>query len=231
MSVLFKSVDRVLPVSVLIFPLHDREKLKIPANVVDQLIAGAQSDIRQVLNMLSTWKLSSDTMDFDEGKALVKANEKYSLMTPFNVISKMFGPYTFSATSRETLGEKMEYYFHDHQFMGLFVQENYLKAAPARLRNLEGKERALQELKLMDKAASSISDGDLIDTMIHGCVSLRLILSFAHSLSSPEQHWALMPLHAVCAFVRPASFMYGGMQAYGGGNSISFPQYVRFFEK
>jgi replication factor C subunit 1 len=47
-----------------------REKMKIPANVVDQLITGAQSDIRQVLNMLSTWKLSSDAMGFDESKAL-----------------------------------------------------------------------------------------------------------------------------------------------------------------
>jgi replication factor C subunit 1 len=47
--------------------------MKIPANVMDQLINGTQSDIRQVLNMLSTWKLSSDTMDFDEGKNLYEA--------------------------------------------------------------------------------------------------------------------------------------------------------------
>jgi hypothetical protein len=44
--------------------------MKIPGNVIDQLITGAQSDIRQVLNMLSTWKLSSDEMDFDDGKNL-----------------------------------------------------------------------------------------------------------------------------------------------------------------
>ena len=44
--------------------------MKIPANVVDQLVQGAQSDIRQVLNMLSTWRLSSNSMDFDEGKAM-----------------------------------------------------------------------------------------------------------------------------------------------------------------
>lgn len=50
--------------------INNREKMKIPPNVIDQLIAGSQSDIRQVLNMLSTWKLSSNTMDFDEGKAL-----------------------------------------------------------------------------------------------------------------------------------------------------------------
>jgi hypothetical protein len=44
--------------------------MKVPANVVDQLIVGSQSDIRQVLNMLSTWRLSSNTMTFDEGKEL-----------------------------------------------------------------------------------------------------------------------------------------------------------------
>lgn len=44
--------------------------MKVPANVIDQLITGAQSDIRQVLNMLSTWRLSNDTMNFDEGKSL-----------------------------------------------------------------------------------------------------------------------------------------------------------------
>lgn len=50
-----------------------REKLKVPANVVDQLVAGTQADIRQVINMLSTYKLTADTMDFDEGKALYVA--------------------------------------------------------------------------------------------------------------------------------------------------------------
>lgn len=47
-----------------------REKMKIPPNVIDQLVTGAQSDIRQILNMLSTWRLSSDSMTFDEGKNL-----------------------------------------------------------------------------------------------------------------------------------------------------------------
>lgn len=50
--------------------LFCREGIKIPANVVDQLIQGANSDIRQVLNMLSTWKLSKNEMTFDEGKEL-----------------------------------------------------------------------------------------------------------------------------------------------------------------
>ncbi|KAH8115675.1 DNA replication factor C, large subunit [Phellopilus nigrolimitatus] len=187
-----------------------KEKMKIPANVVDQLVLGAQSDIRQVLNMLSTWKLSSTTMDFDEGKNLAKLNEKYSIMTPFNVINKMLGPYLFSPTARETLGDKMELYFHDHSFIPLFIQENYLKTEPAKTRNASGPEKTLQHLKLMDRAASSISDGDLVDSLIHGS----------------EQHWSLMPLHAVTSTVRPASFLYGNGAGYGGPMAMSFPQWL-----
>ncbi|KAJ7768179.1 replication factor RFC1 C terminal domain-containing protein [Mycena olivaceomarginata] len=187
-----------------------KEKMQIPANVVDQLVAGSQSDIRQVLNMLSTWRLSSNTMTFDEGKTLAKMNEKYTIMNPFEITSKMMGPYMFSATSRESLGDKMELYFQDHAFMPLFIQENYLKTEPARLRNYDGPMKQVKYLELMDKAASSISDGDLVDALIHG----------------PEQHWSLMPLHAVCSTVRPASFLYGMGAHFGGANSISFPQWL-----
>ena len=107
-------------------------------------------------------------------------------MTPFNVINKMLGPYLFSSTARESLGDKMELYFHDPSFVPLIMQvtillsraqekqgltrqqENYLKTEPAKIRNLSGPEKTLRHLQLMDKAASSISDSDLADTMIHG---------------------------------------------------------------
>ncbi|KAH7881856.1 replication factor RFC1 C terminal domain-containing protein [Phlebopus sp. FC_14] len=187
-----------------------KEKMKIPANVIDQLINGAQSDIRQVLNMLSTWRLSSDTMTFDEGKDLAKLNEKTTILTPFDVTNRMLGPYMFSHTARETLGDKMEMYFHDHAFVPLFIQENYLKTQPARIRDLDGPPKTLKHLQLMDKAASSISDADLVDALIHG----------------PEQHWSLMPLHAVCSTVRPASLLYGGGMGYGGPTAMSFPQWL-----
>lgn len=98
----------------------------------------------------------------------VRMNEKHQILSPFDITSKVLGPYLFSATSRETLGDKMEYYFQDHSFVPLFIQENYLKSQPARLKNYEGPERVMKELQLMDQAASSISDGDLVDALIHG---------------------------------------------------------------
>lgn len=98
----------------------------------------------------------------------VKMNEKYHIMSPFDITSKVLGPYLFSSTARETLGEKMEYYFQDHSFVPLFIQENYLKPQPSRAKNFDGVEKQLKELELMDAASSSISDGDLVDALIHG---------------------------------------------------------------
>jgi len=43
-----------------------------------------------------------------------------------------------------------------------------MKTTPARLRgSAEGPEADMKCLELLEKAASSISDGDLVDTMIH----------------------------------------------------------------
>jgi len=132
-------------------------------------------------------------------------------MTPFNIISKLLGPYLFSSTARETLGDKMELYFHDFSFVPLFVQENYLRTTPAKVQNMaNGPERTMKQLELMDRAAMSLSDGDLVDAMIHG----------------NDQHWSLMPLHAALSTVRPASFIYGQGAHYGGPNGVTFPQWL-----
>jgi replication factor C subunit 1 len=124
-----------------------------------------------------------------------KASEKYSVLTPFNVVQKILGPYMFSSTSRDTLNDKIELYFHDYSFVPLFIQvghttlqqavylsvpqENYLKTNPSRVRDLEGPRKALKQLKLMEKASESISDGDLIDSLIHGYI--RPVSRFSHS--------------------------------------------------
>ncbi|KAG2127202.1 hypothetical protein DEU56DRAFT_820594 [Suillus clintonianus] len=43
----------------------------------------------------------------------------------------------------------MELYFHDHSFVPLFIQENYLKTQPVKARNLEGPPKMLKQLELM----------------------------------------------------------------------------------
>ncbi|RYF49174.1 MAG: hypothetical protein EOO38_08465 [Cytophagaceae bacterium] len=52
----------------------------------------------------------------------VRVNEKNTILTPFTIIDKLTSPYAFSRTSKETLADKMELYFHDFSFVPLFMQ-------------------------------------------------------------------------------------------------------------
>ncbi|KAK2790255.1 hypothetical protein FQN53_000021 [Emmonsiellopsis sp. PD_33] len=170
-----------------------REGLKIPPQVLDGLIEGTNADIRQVINMLSTAKLDQRTLDFDQGKEMSKAWEKHVILKPWDIVSKILSSQMFAQSSKTTLNEKIELYFNDHEFSYLMLQENYLKTKPAGANMYQGREQRLKLLELADNAAQSISDGDLVDRMIHGT----------------QQQWSLMPTHAAFSFVRPASFMYG----------------------
>ncbi|GAA5926210.1 replication factor C subunit 1 [Sporobolomyces koalae] len=178
-----------------------KEGLKIDGKVVDQLVQGSQSDIRQIVNMLATYKLGAKALDYDQSKHLSKMNEKNTIQTPWTLYSKIFGPQAGSAVSGMTLNDKLDVYFHDHAMMPLFVQENYLKGRFSRASAAAGPDLALTNLDLVTKAAEAISDGDLVDSMIHGT----------------QQQWSLMPLHGMMSCVRPASY------CYGSGAQLNFP--------
>ncbi|KAK7567085.1 replication factor RFC1 C terminal domain-containing protein [Phyllosticta citricarpa] len=183
-----------------------RENLKMPRNVIDALIEGTGADIRQVVNMISTAKLDEGDMDFDRGKEMSKAWEKHIILKPWDIVQKILGGGMFAESSKSTLNDKTELYFNDHELSYLMLQENYLGANPIRASKYHGKEKNLKMLELFDNAAESISDGDLVDRMIHGS----------------QQHWSLMPTHAVFSFVRPASFIAGSM----AGHKTVFPSWL-----
>ncbi|KAE8352682.1 hypothetical protein BDV28DRAFT_157694 [Aspergillus coremiiformis] len=180
-----------------------REGLKIPPPVLDSLIEGTHADIRQVINMLSTVKLDQQNLNFEKGQEMSKAWEKHVILKPWDIVSKILNAQTFSPSSKLTLNDKIELYFNDHEFSYLMLQENYLRTRPTLAGNYQGKEQKLKLLELADNAASSISDGDLVDKMIHGT----------------QQQWSLMPTHAIFSFVRPASFTYGNMMERAGFTS------------
>lgn len=182
-----------------------REKLQIPTEVMDQLILAAQSDLRLVINMLSTWRLSSQRMSFDESKAFGAANQKPTLQTPFSLYGELSSPQRFGPLNRQSLNDKLDYYYQDHSIVPLIVAENYAKSHPVLASRESGPLREWKHLELLSKASHSISDGDVIDTLMHG----------------PQQHWSLMPHHGIASSVRPCSFIYGGHSSFP-----SFPAYV-----
>lgn len=180
-----------------------REGLKIPPPVLDGLIEGTNADIRQVINMLSTARLDQQGLNYDQGKDMSKAWEKHIILKPWDIVSKILSAQMFAPSSTSTLNDKIALYFNDHEFSYLMLQENYLKTKPTLAGRYQGKEQKLKALELMDNAASGISDGDLVDRMIHGT----------------QQQWSLMPVHAVFSFVRPASFQYGNFSERAGFTS------------
>ncbi|KAK3946435.1 replication factor C subunit 1 [Diplogelasinospora grovesii] len=182
-----------------IMTICHREGLKLPPQVVNQIIEGSNKDIRQIINMISTAKLDLGTMDYEQSKAMTKAWEKHVVLKPWDICQKMIGGGLFSPASKATLNDKIELYFNDHEFSYLMIQEHYLRSKPAVLTsgNYNAREQKLKYLELVDQAAESISDGDLVDRMIHG----------------PQQQWSLMPTHAVFSTVRPSSFIAG---SFGG---------------
>ncbi|OLN92148.1 Replication factor C subunit 1 [Colletotrichum chlorophyti] len=188
-----------------IMTICHREGLKLPVPVVDALIEGSNKDIRQIINMISTAKLDQAAMSYDQGKAMTKAWEKHVVLKPWDICQKMLAGGLFTPASKTTLNEKIELYFNDHEFSYLMIQENYLRSKPSTLNNrgYNKREENLKYLELVDQAAESISDGDLVDRMIHG----------------PQQQWSLMPTHAVFSTVRPASFIAGQLM---GSNFTSW---------
>jgi replication factor C subunit 1 len=168
-----------------------REMMPTPA--VNALIESSGADIRRIINMLSTAKMDAQAMSYEDSKKMASAWEKHVILKPWDLCNKILSPSMFAASSKATLNDKIELYFNDHEFSSLMLQENYLNTNMSISQQYDGKERSLKQLELADKAAQSISDGDLCDAMIHG----------------PQQQWSLMPTHAVLSFVRPASFVNG----------------------
>lgn len=183
-----------------------REGLKLDKTAMDQLIAAAQNDMRLIINMMSTWRLGQAAMSFDESKSLGASNVKPGMPTPWSIYSELSSHGLWSASSKKNLNQKAELYFQDFGMVPLFVQENYLKQRPQRaVHEPPGGMKELKTLQLLNQAASSISDGEVVDTMIHGS----------------QQHWSLLPLHAVTSTIKPMSLVYG--QGPEGSYGASFP--------
>lgn len=163
------------------------EGLQLDSNAVSQLVAATRSDIRQMLNLLETYQTTQNEMSYDGSRQFSKTWNKEIVLKPFDIAARLLSQGSLSSM---TTSERMELYFHDYDFAPLMVQENYLTTC--------------SDLKSAAEAASSVSDGDLVDRKIHG----------------PQQQWSLMPLHALLSCVVPGFHAAG--QARGRFNFTSY---------
>ncbi|XP_077157827.1 replication factor C subunit 1 isoform X2 [Paroedura picta] len=167
-----------------------KEGLKIPPPAMNEIILAANQDIRQVLHNLSMWCAKSKALTYDSVKEDASKARKDIKLGPFDVARKVFA--TGEETSRMSLIDKSDLFFHDYSLAPLFVQENYIHVKPAAAGGDMKK-----HLMLLSKAADSICDGDLVDRQIRS-----------------KQNWSLLPIQAIYSSVLPGELMRGYMQQF-----------------
>ncbi|XP_026958947.1 replication factor C subunit 1 isoform X6 [Sagmatias obliquidens] len=164
-----------------------KEGLKIPPPAMNEIILGANQDIRQVLHNLSMWCARSKALTYDQAKADSLRAKKDIKLGPFDVARKVF--VTGEETAHMSLVDKLDLFFHDYSIAPLFVQENYIHVKPVAAGGDMKK-----HLMLLSRAADSISDGDLVDRQIRN-----------------KQNWSLLPTQAIYASILPGELMRGYM--------------------
>ncbi|XP_015201424.2 replication factor C subunit 1 [Lepisosteus oculatus] len=167
-----------------------KEGLKVPPPAMNEIILGANQDIRQVLHNLSMWSARDKVMTYDQAKADANSAKKDIKMGPFDVCRKVFT--AGEETAHMSLIDKTELFFHDYSLAPLFVQENYIHVKPAAAGN-----NVKNHLTLLSKTADSICDGDLVDRQVRS-----------------RQMWSLLPTQAVYASVLPGELMRGYMSQF-----------------
>ncbi|XP_027982404.1 replication factor C subunit 1 isoform X2 [Eumetopias jubatus] len=164
-----------------------KEGLKIPPPAMNEIILGANQDIRQVLHNLSMWCARSKALTYDQAKADSHRAKKDIRLGPFDVARKVFA--AGEETAHMSLVDKSDLFFHDYSIAPLFVQENYIHVKPVAAGGDMKK-----HLMLLSRAADSICDGDLVDRQIRS-----------------KQNWSLLPTQAIYASVLPGELMRGYM--------------------
>lgn len=168
-----------------------REKLKLDPTVIGQLAQATGSDIRQMINLMSTVSKTQKLIGHANSKEIAESWKKQTALKPFDITIRMLAGGLFNPNSGSTLNNKIDMYFNDIDFTPLMIQQNYLSTRPS------GVLSPLEHLKRVAEAADDISQSDQINSLIR----------------SSEQQWSLLPFHAVMSTVKPALEISGSMHS------------------
>ena len=162
-----------------------KEGLKINPNALEQMIIGANQDVRQVIHHLQAWFCMQKPLTYDVAKEKATAAKKDQKMGPFDACRAAF---CFGEERRKmTIGNKLDLFFYDYSMMPLFMQENYLQTTMSRGNNKS-------TLAAISKSADSLTYGDLTSKIIRS-----------------TNNWSLLPKVGMYTCVIPGELCQGGM--------------------
>jgi replication factor C subunit 1 len=162
-----------------------KEGLKIQPPTLNNIIAMANQDVRQIIHNLSMWTVDNKVLSFERAESDAAKAKKDLKIGPFEAIRKVFE--STEETRKMSLIDKSDLFFHDYSLSPLFVQENYPQVMPQAARG-----NRTRHMKCLSRAANAISCGDLVDRKIRS-----------------SQMWSLLPTQAFYASVIPGEVMRG----------------------
>ncbi|KAI9560967.1 hypothetical protein GHT06_011923 [Daphnia sinensis] len=160
-----------------------KEGISLKPEALDEIIMGANQDVRQILHHLSM--LASDkSVSNEKAKLEASKSKKDMKLGPWEVVKKVFSAEEHRGMS---IHDKTGLFFQDYSFGPLFVQENYPYVVPH-----AAKGNAIKTLDLLGRTAHCMSQTDLIEKVIRS-----------------QNAWSLLPVEAVFASVVPGQLMEG----------------------
>jgi len=173
-----------------------KEGVKVASEAVNDIITGANHDIRQVLHHLSLWSVKDKQLSIENVKEESQRAKKDIKLGPWDVLKKVFSA---DAHKKMSIHDKSDLFFHDYNLGPLFVQENYLGVMPHKARDNKNR-----QLELVAQTAESISSGDIVEKTIRS-----------------RNAWNLLPAQAMFSSVLPGDFMEGHLTC-----QINFPAWL-----
>ena len=127
-----------------------------PDSVVEQIVDGADCDIRQVIN-----QLEGDSFDWKSTIKAFEKKDKSTMLNPFEACRAIIAP-----PAGMSLNDRLDLFFVDYDLIPLLVQQNYPKCFQA------------GEIRQMPKSASLISFGDVISRSVRAEQNWNLLPEF-----------------------------------------------------
>ena len=173
-----------------------KEGLSLKPEALDEIIMGANQDVRQVLHHLSMLASDKKSLSTEKAKLEASKSKKDLKLGPWEVVKKVFSAEEHKGMS---IHDKTGLFFQDYSFGPLFVQENYPYVVPQ-----AAKGSVIKTLDLLGRTAHCMSQTDLIEKVIRS-----------------QNAWSLLPVEAVFASVVPGQLMEGFISS-----QIAFPSWL-----
>ena len=191
------------------------EGLAVEQNAAEAIVESCGNDVRQVINCLQMWSSSSSNSmtykDLREREHSINKDEilRVSLFDAARVIVEgrkgLVG--ADMVTQRNHFFHRNDAYYVDYNFLGLLVQQNYLKVMQPQFNDVKRQndnKRIEQVLDRVHSASMSLSDWAVMDGSLH-----------------MDMNWSLLP--ATAALAVKTGYHAGGEN---GGILGGFPEFT-----